>query len=83
LIAAFVGGGSLFIPERYTQAIVGVVLNMVLVIFSSAAGVVFYFSARCKNEQFDLQLLASNVGAEVATDDNSDEASDELFTPEG
>lgn len=79
LIAAFVGGGSLFIPERYTQAIVGVVLNMVLVIFSSAAGVVFYFSARCKNEQFDLQLLASNVGSEVTVD----EPSDELFTPEG
>ena len=79
LIGSAIMGGSLFISERYTQAILGVALNMVLVIFSSAAGVVFYFSARCKNEQFDLQLLASNVGSEVA----ADEASDELFTPEG
>jgi len=83
LISIAILFGSSFIPERNVQAVLGLVLNMVLVIFSSAAGVVFYFSARCKNEQFDLQLLASNVGAEVATDNESDEASDELFTPEG
>jgi uncharacterized membrane protein len=81
LIGFAILGGSSFISERYVQAILNVTLNMVLVIFSSAAGVVFYFSARCKNEQFDLQLLASNVGSELAADEA--EASDELFTPEG
>ena len=40
----------------------------VLVIFASAAFVVFYFSCRCKHEQFDLALLAESVGAEKPGD---------------
>ena len=40
----------------------------VLMIFASAAFVVFYFSCRCKHEQFDLALLAQSVGAETPGD---------------
>ena len=40
----------------------------VLTIFASAAFVVFYFSCRCKHEQFDLALLAQSVGAETPAD---------------
>ena len=40
-----------------------------LTIFASAAFVAFYFSCRCKHEQFDLALLAQSVGAETPADD--------------
>ncbi len=50
-----------FIPQRHAEAIMNVVIQGVLMIFNSAALVVFYFSARCRHEQFDLQLLAENL----------------------
>lgn len=56
-----------FIPQVHAQTLAAVVVNCVMTIFSSAAMVVFYFSARCKNEQFDLQLLAQNVGSDGGT----------------
>lgn len=57
--------GVLFIPQPHVRAVLAPLAQAVMTIFASAATVVFYFSARCKNEQFDLQLLAENVGAEV------------------
>ncbi len=68
-IAIGVGIGAAFIPQRHAQAFLGVIVQCALVVFNSAAVVVFYFSARCKNEQFDLQLLAQNVQAETDVDD--------------
>lgn len=50
------------IPQIHAKAAASVVINCIMTIFSSAAMVVFYFSCRCRNEQFDLQLLAENVG---------------------
>lgn len=58
--------GARFIPQIHVQNIAAVVISCVFTIFSSAAMVVFYFSCRCKNEDFDLQLLAQNVGGEAA-----------------
>ena len=55
------------IPQIHAKAVASVVINCIMTVFSSAAMVVFYFSCRCKNEQFDLQLLAQNVG--LATDE--------------
>jgi hypothetical protein len=54
--------GAQMIPQVHAKALASVVINCVMTVFSSAAMVVFYFSCRCKNEQFDLQLLAANVG---------------------
>ena len=56
------------IPQIHARAAASVVINCIMTIFSSAAMVVFYFSCRCKNEQFDLQLLAENVGRADADD---------------
>lgn len=60
--------GSQFIPQIHAKNVAAVLINCVCTIFSSAAMVVFYFSCRCKNEQFDLQLLAQNVVGETTGD---------------
>lgn len=52
------------IPQAYVQGVLVGVLSGVASIVGSAMVVVFYFSCRCKHEQFDLQLLAAGVGAE-------------------
>lgn len=65
--------GILFVPQPHARAVLAAVVGAVLTVFASAATVVFYFSARCKNEQFDLQLLAENVGAELAVLEAADE----------
>lgn len=58
-IAGMVAG---FIPVPMISAVVGSVIDTVLFVFGTAAFVVFYFSCRCKAENFDLKLLAQNVG---------------------
>jgi hypothetical protein len=60
--------GSQFIPQIHAKNLAAVLINCVFTIFSSVAMVVFYFSCRCKNEQFDLQLLAQNVAGEATGD---------------
>ena len=60
--------GSQFIPQIHAKNLAAVLINCVFPIFSSVAMVVFYFSCRCKNEQFDLQLLAQNVAGEATGD---------------
>jgi hypothetical protein len=56
------------IPQPHVQVVVSSIIVGVLTIFASATGVVFYFSCRCKHEQFDLTLLAQSVGAETPVD---------------
>ncbi len=56
------------IPQPHVRIIVLSVVEAVLTIFASAAFVAFYFSCRCKHEQFDLSLLAQSVGAETPAD---------------
>lgn len=46
----------------YPGVVVQNLLAGVVMVFSSAAMVVFYFSCRCKNEAFDLTLLAASIG---------------------
>jgi hypothetical protein len=60
--------GSGLIPQPHVRVVVVAVIEAVLTIFASAAFVVFYFSCRCKHEQFDLALLAESVGAEAPGD---------------
>jgi hypothetical protein len=65
---------TIFIPEPHVQAVVSGILAGVSAIFASAVFVVFYYSCRCKHEQFDLTLLAELVGAESPADLASDAA---------
>lgn len=58
-----VAGG--FVPTMVGKVIVQVVVNAVLFTYGIATSVVFYFSCRCKLENFDLAILAHAVGAEA------------------
>ena len=49
------------IPQPHVSLVVGALVQGVLTVFGTCALVVFYFSARCKLENFDLQLLADAV----------------------
>jgi len=66
LVSGGIGFGAAFIPQQHLRIIVGSLVQGVATVFASAAVVVFYFSARCKHEQFDLSLLAQSVGIETA-----------------
>jgi hypothetical protein len=55
--------GAMFIPQPHVQ-VVGVALASALTtLVWTAAGVVFYFSCRCAEENFDLHYLAEAIGA--------------------
>lgn len=72
-----IGAVTNFVPQPHVRIVLATFVQSGLLIFGSAVSVVFYFSARCKHEQFDLQLLADNVGAETmlqADDDNDNES---------
>jgi hypothetical protein len=64
IIGAFVQGAAQIVPGLLGVA-VETVFQAVLFVFGAAAGVVFYFAARCKLEHFDLQLLADAVAADA------------------
>ncbi len=50
------------IPQQHVAIVGGAVIQAVVTVLGSVAMVIFYFSARCRNEQFDLDLLAANLG---------------------
>ncbi len=79
IIGFFTGLGVQFIPQHHVRMFLPILVQSVMTIFGSAAVVVFYFSARCRNEQFDLHLLAENIGSAPA----EAPADDEVFSPEG
>ena len=60
--------GAGLIPQPHVRVVLLALVEAVLTIFASAAFVAFYFSCRCKHEQFDLALLAQSVGAETHGD---------------
>jgi hypothetical protein len=64
-IGVGVGAAARFIPQLHARLIAAVLLQAAMTVFSAAAFVVFYFSARCKHENFDLTLLAQSVGADA------------------
>ena len=54
------------IPQPHVQLVVSSLLNSVSTILWTAALVVFYFSARCAVDNFDLDHLAESIGEEPA-----------------
>lgn len=65
IIGFLLGAGAGLIPQPHLKAIATCVIQVVATIISSAAIVVFYFSCRCANENYDLQLLAREVSSSV------------------
>ncbi len=55
-----------FIPQPHAQAVAIAVVQGITTLFATCAVVVFYFSCRCKVENFDLQVLADAVGADAS-----------------
>ena len=57
--------GATFIPQPHAQIVVSAVIQGISTLLATCAMVVFYFSCRCKVENFDLQVLADAVGADA------------------
>jgi hypothetical protein len=70
VIFAILGAAGLFIPQPHVQLVVSTLINAVGTMVMTAAGVVFYFSCRCAEENFDLHYLAQSIGGEAAATDD-------------
>lgn len=72
LLLAIINGGlsisAELIPQPHAQAVVVAIVMGITTILYSTALVVFYFSCRCKLENFDLALLAESVGEKPPTE---------------
>jgi hypothetical protein len=66
VIGFAVGAVTQFIPQPQVQVVFSAIVETILTIFVAAAYVVFYFSCRCKAENFDLTMLADAVATEEA-----------------
>jgi hypothetical protein len=70
LIIGGIGGLSgvvaSLVPQFHLQIVVRTLMQSVMMVLSTAAFVVFYFSCRCGHENFDLEHLANNMGVEDA-----------------
>lgn len=65
VIQMAVGQSTALIPNQWIQIAASVLVSAVLYAFGAVASVVFYFSCRCKADNFDLARLAEAVGAEA------------------
>ncbi len=63
LINLAAGVAANFIPQQHLQVIAAAVVQGGTTMFASATAVIFYFSARCQHENFDLTVLAESVAA--------------------
>ncbi|MCX7408036.1 MAG: hypothetical protein NTZ32_08130 [Planctomycetales bacterium] len=63
LINIGIGMGATVIPQPHVSIVVSTLAQGVTSLLGICSMVVFYFSCRCKLENFDLQVLADAVGA--------------------
>lgn len=68
-------------PQLHVQVVIRTLMQSVMMVLSTAAFVVFYFSCRCGKENFDLEHLASNMGVEGAEKFSSEHVheADDIF----
>lgn len=62
-ISIGINGAAYFIGQPYVATLVQVSLQLIVLTFTTAASTVFYFSCRCKNDDFDMLRLAEAVEA--------------------
>jgi len=56
--------GAGVIPQIHTRIFAAAFIQGIVTLIAAATFVVFYFSCRCKAENFDLQVLADSIGVE-------------------
>ena len=56
--------GAGVIPQIHTRIFAAAFIQGIVTLIAAATFVVFYFSCRCKVENFDLQVLADAIGEE-------------------
>ena len=61
LINSGIGAMVKLVPNAYAEALLTCAVNVVLIAFGAVVVTVFYFSARCKAENFDLELLTASL----------------------
>jgi hypothetical protein len=71
LISFVIGFVSAMVPQPHLQIVLQTVIQAVVLMFSAAAMTVFYFSARCQHEDFDLMRLAAAVEANDGDQDDN------------
>ena len=60
-----IGLGAAIIPQPHAQVVATALAQGIATLLATCSVVVFYFSCRCKAENFDLQVLADAVGADA------------------
>jgi hypothetical protein len=63
--------GTLFIPQPHLEVISFAVAEGIVTILWTASGVVFYFSCRCAEDNFDLHYLAQSIHLDTPLDEQS------------
>ncbi len=65
--------GAGVIPQVHTRIFAAAFIQGIVTLIATATFVVFYFSCRCKAENFDLQVLADAIGEENVDQANEDD----------
>ncbi|MEK6260631.1 MAG: hypothetical protein AABP62_18690, partial [Planctomycetota bacterium] len=65
LINMGIGVGAAVIPQPHARVVATGFAQGIATLLATCAMVVFYFSCRCKAENFDLQVLADAVGTDA------------------
>jgi hypothetical protein len=74
VLTTLLNGSAQLIPQPHAQVVLASLVNAATGIIWQAAFVVFYFSCRCAEENFDLHYLAQAMGSEPP------EADDQVLT---
>lgn len=71
---------SAIIPQPQIQVVLRTIVQSVVMIMTTSAFVVYYFSCRCHLENFDLEHLAGNLGVEgVVNPDDAIYTAEDIF----
>ncbi len=75
-IAFSVGFGGALVPNQYVQYLLQTLVQLVILVFTTATFVVFYFSCRCGLENFDLQHMTEAIESDGSSPGGSDRLDD-------
>jgi hypothetical protein len=69
VIAIAISFGANFVPQLHLRVAASVFLQSLTMLISTAALLAFYFSARCRMENFDLHFLGESLRADAGPAD--------------